>query len=129
VAARDPLDAVPLVPPDVSATEAEGRRGPEVRVTRRLRPGRGLGGRLVAWMGGDYPIRVALDGAARFFWRQIDGRRSLAEIAAAVRREYGMGEDEARRATIEFTKSLMRRHLIGLRIEAPVAARNGAGSA
>jgi hypothetical protein len=80
-------------------------------------------------MGGDYPVRVALDGAARFFWKQVDGRVSLAEIAAAVRREYGMGEDEARRATIEFTKSLMRRRLIDLRIEGPAAERNGAGAA
>ena len=111
--ARDPLCAVPLVPEGVKAEATKDG----VLVTRRLSAGRGLGGRIVAWLGGSYPVRVELDERGAAFWNRIDGHRPLASIAQDLEARFGVSGDEARRATIEFTKQLMRRNLIALKIE------------
>jgi len=110
---RDPLAAVPRVPAGVTAeTLSDG-----LVVSRRLSPGRGVGGRLVQWAGGKFPVRVVLDERGAFFWGRIDGRRRLAGIAGDLQERFGLETATARGCTIEFTKQLMRRNLVELKIE------------
>ena len=111
--ARDPLLAVPRVPAGV-AVEATATG---MMVSRCLPPGRGAGGWLVRRLGGALPVRVALDERGMFYWRQIDGQRSLAAIAGELQAQFGLDAAAARWCLMEFTKQLMRRGLVELKIE------------
>lgn len=70
-------------------------------------------------------FRLNLDEMGTCFWRQIDGRRNVEQIAAALSKEYDLEEKKAVAAVIAFTRSLMLRHIINL--EVPPDARPGAG--
>lgn len=63
--------------------------------------------------------RFELDEIGARFYREVDGRRSLAEIEAILVREFGLDESRARDAVIAFTGGLMRRGLLALSVAAP----------
>jgi hypothetical protein len=54
----------------------------------------------------------SLDEVGTFIWRQIDGRRSVADILTALVAEYEVAEPEARVDLIEFIDELAARKLI-----------------
>jgi hypothetical protein len=64
-------------------------------------------------------VEVRLDAQGTFFWRQIDGRRSLEDIARDLARCFTLAESESREAVVVFTKMLMIRQLIHLRVALP----------
>ena len=108
---RDPLAAVPRVPPGVTATpSADG-----LLVVRNV-AFRGGSGRVVKWLGGKPSVRVVLDERGAFFWGRIDGQHSLAVIRGELQTRFGLEDATARWCTIEFTKQLMRRNLLELKI-------------
>jgi len=111
--ARDPFEAVPMVAEGVR-TEV-GKDGVTVLVSATpvpMRYARLLG----RFLGRERIARVILDENGTFFWRQIDGIRNLGQIANAVRKQMNRPEMEARAAVISFTKDLMKRNLLSLKV-------------
>lgn len=120
--ARDPLAAVPLLAANVEfGTDNLGL----IQLRRRLEPKGPLTRTMTRWAGLRYAARLNLDAAGSFFWRQIDGRRTLDAIAAALAAQFAWSTDQARTAVLEFTRVLMLRHLIRLQVEAGTAAKAG----
>ena len=68
-------------------------------------------------------VRVNLDERGTLFWQLIDGRRALGDIEEIVRERWQMDEKESRRATVLFTKMLMARRLLNLRVARPDMSR------
>lgn len=54
----------------------------------------------------------ALDPVGEFVWEQLDGRRSVAEIAGAVAGRFDVARDEAVRDILEFVGELLNAGLI-----------------
>ena len=68
------------------------------------------------FLGRERIARTLLDEHGGFFWRQIDGVRTLGQIADAVRKQMNRPEMETRAAVISFTKDLMKRNLLSLKV-------------
>lgn len=113
---RDPLLAIPRPAPCV-----EWRQEPSdlVQLRRELPPRSRLDGVFRRWLRTPRQIRVNLDAHGSFFWRQVDGRRNLASIAAALATQFGLPAEDARVATVRFTRDLMVRSLLQLEIPTP----------
>lgn len=111
---RDLLAAVPIVAEDVIATPTPGRPG--LKLERALPPS----GRFAAWLERHFGLgrmqSYELDVVGTGFFQAIDGRRTLAQIEALLRKENRFSESESRTAVIEFTKTLMLRGLVALRV-------------
>jgi hypothetical protein len=110
----NPLAAIPLI-----ATGVEVRRDSEalVHVQRRVEARPGFFNRIARGIGGARSVRVNLDVHGSFFWDRIDGQRTLAEIAADLQSRFGIEPAAARQATVMFTRMLMLRHIIQLKVE------------
>jgi len=110
---RDPFEAVPVVADQVESRE-DVRSRVEVRVEFPSKPGlqeflaRNLRFRKIR--------RHTLDERGSFFWKQIDGNTSLAEIEKRQRRAFSLERRESRDAIVLFTKALMNRGLIYLKV-------------
>ncbi len=116
---RDPFAAVPVVADGVEAREdAQGRV--QLRLVAPAKPG--LASFVSRRLKLERRIRVNLDEYGSLFWKQIDGRRTLREIEALIRQQTGQDQTESEKATILFTRMLMLRHLVYLKVE------EGAGS-
>jgi hypothetical protein len=111
--ARDPLDAVPLVAEGVEArADSRGR----IQLKRTWQPAGGVRGFLARTLKYEHSARLDLDEPGSAYWRLVDGRRTLREMAAALARDSSRSEDECRKATILFTRSLMVRHFVNLKV-------------
>ena len=88
-----------------------------VQLRMRLEPKPGLGGRIAGRLGLHRDVRVDLDPCGTFFWSQIDGQQDLRTIEQKLREQFDLDPEESEKATIVFTKMLMLRHLVQLRIE------------
>jgi hypothetical protein len=111
--ARDPFAAVLMAADGVR--EETGASGAVVLVRAMpvpMRYARLLG----RFLGRERIARTLLDEHGEFFWRQIDGVRTLGQIADAVRKQMNRPEDETREAAITFTQDLMKRNLIVLKV-------------
>ncbi len=108
---ENPLAAIPEVAPGVEA-RADDRGWLQLRKPRLYTGGiaKWLGHRL-RWRA---DIQVQLDEYGTFYWRQVDGRHSLDQIAAAFSERYARSREESRRAVMQFTRDLMLRHIIQL---------------
>ena len=113
VPARDPLDAVPLV---ADGVEARVGQGGLVQIKRTWRPARGIRGLLARTLKYEHTARLDLDALGSAYWRLVDGRRTLREIAAGLARESLQSERECRKATLQFTRSLVVRHFVDLKL-------------
>ena len=111
---RDPLLAIPIR--NQLAEHREDSRGC-YQIRMRLKPEPGLKAYLARTLGFHRDVRVDLDERGSYFWAQIDGRRSLQAIEKDLRQRFALDPEESRRATLLFTKALMVRHLILLKIE------------
>ena len=110
---RNPFDAVPIVAESVEA-QADAH---SLLYLRREIPAKGrIANFMSRKLGLKSYIRANLDDKGTFFWKQIDGKRTLREIAELLRREFSLSEQASRESTIAFTKMLMLRHLIHLDI-------------
>lgn len=118
----DPFDAVPIITPGVDAVEAPNG---ELHLRLRLQPQSGLSSLLSRGLGLHRDTFINLDTRGSCFWKQIDNTRSLAEIEIIIRRELGMPIHESRIAVLKFTKSLMQRGLIQLKVETPSGVAGG----
>ncbi len=113
--ARDPFVAVPILAEGVrEETGAEGTVVLVRRVPVPMRYGRLLG----RFLGRERVARTILDENGTFFWRQVDGVRTLGQIADAVRVKMNCPEAQARESVLAFTKDLMKRNLLSVKIRA-----------
>lgn len=123
---RDPLDATPVVPEGV-----EVRYDSQKRVQlRREGPERG---RIRKFLAEKFSmkktVRVNLDERGTFFWKEINGRRTLHDIERKMRYAFSLEEPQSRKAVIEFTKTLMLRGLVALKLDHNATASNEAKNA
>jgi len=105
------LDAVPVVADDV---EARVDSQEFVQLRRVLPPKPGLTAFLARKFGMRKDVRANLDEHGTFYWKLIDGRRTLKQIGERLREKYSLTAKESRDAVFIFTRSLMLRHLIYL---------------
>ena len=92
------------------------RRNACLQLFRRIPPKSKLGRFLARRLGFERYARVNLDERGTAFWHQIDGRHSLHDIEQHLRSTFDFSLRDSEEATIEFTKKLMLRGLIGLRL-------------
>ena len=118
----DPLDAVPQISAGVEAKTAANRH---IQL-RQIRPARSRLERFCSnTLKLQRAVRINLDERGSFFWELIDSRRNLHEIARRLAREYELSADQARTATIIFTRELMRRGVLQLELPRRPAASKG----
>jgi hypothetical protein len=112
---NNPFSACPVAAPFVQIEETEGKV--QLRQTPPPKPGlRAFFARRFSM----FPFRlVCLDERGTFYWKQIDGQRTLGEIEQRLRNHYRMEPAQSRDAVILFTKMLMRRSLIALKLPQP----------
>lgn len=113
-APRDPFRAVPVANTGIKSKQ-DGRGRLQLKAVAPPRPG--LAGFAALKLKMRKPLRVNLDERGSAFWRRVDGRRTLREIEKALRREFSIEKKECQKAVIEFTKMLMERGLIALKMD------------
>lgn len=74
---------------------------------------------LNSWFSRTDYVQVRLDAKGTFFWQQIDGQRSLEDIARDLANRFCLVESESREAVLVFARMLMIRELVCLRVEVP----------
>ena len=120
VGIHNPLEVIPVVEADTEARRDE--RG-LLQIRRAMQPKRGL----YEWVSRKFrfrhDIRINLDEVGSFFWEQIDGRRTLDDVTGAIRKQFDLKLDESRKAVIMFTKVLLLRHLVYLKVPSPAGGK------
>ena len=111
---RDPLSAVPVVPDGVIVTPTATGLLLERPASRSGRLGRFVERKF----GVARRRSFELDRAGAEFFRAIDGTRTLAELERKLRESHDMTPDQGREAVTAFTKLLLERGLILLRLDA-----------
>lgn len=111
---RDPLDAVPLLSPGVQA-KADQRGGLQLYLEQA--PRAGLEGWVSRVLRLRRPVRVNLDAHGAAYWRLVDGERDLHAITRRLASELSLSPEIARQAVIVFTRDLMLRGLLHLRLQ------------
>jgi hypothetical protein len=111
---RDLLHAVP-VPADGTSVQALPHGG--VLLVRRVPPQPGILGALARRLRFERQLRFELDEVGACYWAALDGRRPLSEIQLTLCQRFSLEPAAARRAIVQFTATLMRRHLLALRAE------------
>lgn len=110
---RDPFEAVPHLAKGVQVRrDSQGH----LQIRKEIEPKPGLSDLLARKLKLRRDVRVNLDDRGTFYWEQIDGKAPLREIEKRMRRKFKLKQDESRKATIVFTKSLMLRHLVLLEL-------------
>ncbi len=112
----DPLKAVPRVAVGVQAQRDDGGN-------LHIRKEYPQTGSLSGWMGNLLRLRkerfVNLDEKGAAFWNLIDGNRDLKSIAKVLASEWDLDETECRCAVVVYTRDLMVRNLIELKVKQP----------
>jgi len=108
-----PLDGVNLL--DLSPVQLAGceeREGKVVllRPKPRTRGLRGLSDRITTFMSAP---KVRLDDFGSFAWRRLDGKTTVGEIAAALRKEFGEAAEPAEDRLGLFIRVLRREGMLG----------------
>lgn len=117
---EDPLKVVPKVAPDVEVRAAEDgsfhlrhRIPPEGEFGKLVR-------RILPWKRDKL---VNLDERGTAYWKLVNGKRTLEEIADSLTIKWKLDEVECRRAVVVYTRSLMIRNLIVLEVKKPRKGR------
>lgn len=121
--APDPFAAIPVVPKDARREPSESPGG--LRLVRVQEPAGALSRFFAQRLNWKRERAFELDSLGARFYDQIDGSRSLGDIAQTLRKELNLEEAAVRRAIAEFTATLMRRGLVYLRVDAPGAKQHG----
>jgi hypothetical protein len=113
-AVGDPLGAIPLKPENVQ-TKTDSRGVMHLRMTPPLTH---LHRKVAKWLGYDYSAKVELDEYGTFFYSLVDGERTLNAIVDAMAQKLSKSRKETAMTVVAFTKSLMTRNLLLLKIPA-----------
>lgn len=119
---RDPLDGIPEIAPNVE-TRVQDDGGLLLR--RELQPA----GRVERFLRGifkqKYFRKFALDSKGAYFWSQIDGELPLRRIVGNVREYFDFSEEQAVNATLTYTRELMLRGLIIIKVKKDTQTAGG----
>lgn len=107
---RDPLDAIPMLP---EHTEVMRDKSTGLQVRRRLIQKSKLIRSFEKIIGPRWR-RLHLDERGAAYYRQVDGQRSLREIATNMAEELAVDADQTEEAVLLFTRDLMLRGMIVL---------------
>lgn len=77
---------------------------------------KGFFGVLAQRLGLDRTTKASLDEKGSYFWKQIDGEKDLMRIERKLSRHFEIDRRESRRAIVQFTKTLMEKGLIVLKV-------------
>jgi len=110
---KDPLAAVPVIAPGVEA-RTDSRACFQLKRVLPEKPG--LGAALMRTLRIERDLHLDLDRRGSDFWRLIDGQRDLHQIAGQLARQYSLSGPQSREAVVVFTKQLMLRELILLKL-------------
>jgi hypothetical protein len=113
---NNPFEAVPQIADDVE-TRRDSKGRAHLRRTLPLKLG--LLRPIFHKLGYRRRIHVDLDEQGTLFWDFIDGTRCLRDIEQHLRTKLSCEREESEAATLTFTKMLMLRHLMYLRVPAP----------
>lgn len=109
------LIAVPLPKKGVETRVSEGG----IQLRRDIEPNN----RILRWCINRFhfnkDLRLVLDTHGGGFWKLLDGHRNLGQISERMSNQFQMDPTECERAVILYTKMLMRRHFIVLRVATP----------
>lgn len=111
---RDPMAVVPVVPPHVEAkADSNGLLHLRYRVEVA-----GLPRKLASIFGAATESfrYVDLDEAGSAFFSLVDGQRSMREVVSAMAEKLGRDRSDVEKAAVSFTRQLMARHLIHLKV-------------
>jgi hypothetical protein len=113
MSARDPLSAIPVAASNTSLDVLPSGGG-------LLRRSTSDAGGVGAWLARTLDLQrqrsYELDELGACFWGLVDGQRCLSDIQVALCQRHALTPEQARRAIVEFTATLMRRNLLGLRV-------------
>jgi hypothetical protein len=110
----DPLAVIPCHAPGVEVKESpEG----DYHLRKRYPPGRGLMAFMKKRLGWRHECYYNLDARGTEFWKLLNGERTLHEVAAIVQQRWELEEAEARRAAVQYVRSLMLRNLLELEVK------------
>lgn len=108
----NPLAAIPLKPDNV-----ELRPDPDGNVHLRMTPPlKPMQLKVAKWLGYDYTRKLTLDEYGSLYYRLIDGRRPLSDIVDELTKKLGKERKEVAMMVVTFTKHLMMRNMIALKI-------------
>ena len=113
----DPLAAIPLKPENVEL-KPDSRGCLHLRMTPPLKP---LKRKVAKWLGYDYTSRLELDEYGSHYYRLIDGQRPLSAIVDELAKKLGKERSEVAKMVVVFTKTLMTRNMVVLKITPPPA--------
>jgi len=111
----DPLSVVPMIEPDVEARTDEKQL---LQLRRTFTPRGKVYGWISRGAGYEHAIGVNLDAYGTRFWELIDSRRTLGEIAEAMRKHTDAEPGPAREAAVRYASMLVHRRLLGLAVVA-----------
>ena len=108
----DPLAAIPLKPTNVELRE-DSQGCFHLRLTPTLGP---VQRKVAGWLGYDYTRKLTLDEHGTFYYRLVDGQHSLAAIVDELARKLGQDRRDVATMVVTFTKMLMTRNMVVLKI-------------
>jgi Coenzyme PQQ synthesis protein D (PqqD) len=109
---RDPLAAVPLKPANVETREDSCGRL-HLCLTPRLGPWQR---RIATWLRYDYTRKLELDETGTQYYRLADGTHTLTAIIDKLSTQLGRDRQEVTTMVVTFTKMLMTRNMLALKI-------------
>ncbi|MEI6972162.1 MAG: PqqD family protein [bacterium] len=111
----NPLDAIPLVPPEVQVihTHPDGA----IIIRRETKPTSRLATTISRLLRYKWQSHVQLDANGAAYWRRIDGNTPLEEIATTLRDELKIDMETARKGVLTYTRDLMKRGFVNLKID------------
>ncbi len=110
---RNPLEAVPCIPVHIeSGVDNLGL----IQLRRPIQPKGFLTQRITRLTGFNCASRLNLDACGSFYWQQINGEKNLALISQAFAEKFQCPIEDARAAVLQFTRTLMLRNMVSLRL-------------
>jgi hypothetical protein len=109
---RDPFAAVPMKPENIEMKKDSAGRL-HLRLPLELK---GLKKRIAGWFGYDYSRKVSLDEYGTLYYSLVDGARSLEAIVEQMTPALKKSRKEVEEMVVIFTKQLMTRNLILLKV-------------
>jgi hypothetical protein len=115
----NPLTVVPLKPANVEVrTDSQGLI--HLKMTPPLKP---FKRKVAQWLRYEYSAKVELDEYGSYYYSLVDGEQTLSSIVDAMAQKLGKTRKETAQTVVAFTKSLMTRNLLVLKV--PVMTPEG----
>ena len=109
----DPFQAVPVINSTVTVVRLADDA---LRLDGVLAPVNAVERFCAAKLGFKKRVSIMLDAVGASFWNSIDGVRTLDEIERLLREKYSFETQKSRAAVMEFTKNMMLKGVILLRL-------------